>query len=351
MKDMIIDNKKIQNYNLGLGLLRLWMSFEVVLDHYWSGMINNKNGILNVFSKFGTLAVPIFVIISFALTETKISKIDKNGFVKRILRLLIPYVLWGIIYWVIYTFLNIVTEKDYTNGISDLIWQLSFGSSENLNPPLWYMFDLIVLTILFSILFKIVKNTKYSNYIVYGIIIISIILQYSEINYKLFCNMRYEMKWPLGRIIEMIPYAGIGIIISRKNILNKLKNDCIKVILIVSPLILILLKFEIFTNFNGFGYHGIYRIILASLVIIIFYVIPFEKMYKSICNSIVSISRYAMEVFCMHYIVGKILNYIYLKVQLDINTFSECIIIYIICLIISLLISKIPIKFCEKLVT
>lgn len=213
------------------------------------------------------------------------------------------------------------------------------------------MFDLIILTVFFTILFKVVKNTKYSTYIVYGAIIISIILQYSEINYKLFSDMRYEMKWSLGRITEMISYASIGIIISRKNILNKVKNDWIKVILIVSPLILILLNFEIFINPNGFGYQGIYRIILAISVVILFYIIPFEKMHESICNIIVKSSKYAMGIFCMHYIVGKILNYIYLKMQFNINTFVECIIIYAICIIISFLISKIPAKFCKKLVT
>lgn len=111
IQDTIVDNKKNQKYNLGLAILRLWMSFEVVLCHYWSGMSNNYKGSLNIFLKFGTLAVPIFVIISFYLTETKISTSDKNSFMKRIQRLLIPYIGWGVIYWFIYIFKNILYQK------------------------------------------------------------------------------------------------------------------------------------------------------------------------------------------------------------------------------------------------
>ena len=53
--------------NVGLDLLRVWLSFEVVIDHFW-----HEPGLAGVplfFSKMRSLAVPCFLLMSFYLTS------------------------------------------------------------------------------------------------------------------------------------------------------------------------------------------------------------------------------------------------------------------------------------------
>lgn len=185
-------------YNYGLAILRIWMSFEVVLDHYW--IHENDSGFSLLFSFFGGIAVPVFMIMSFYLTERKIICGELKWMRKRLYKLILPYILSAVFIFAVYTLLDKVYGRGLTSGWGDLWWQLLLGSSKNINPPLWFQFDMIVwLLVLFTICHIQYKNI---DMMIWMLLIVSIIIQYTGINYNIFCNFRYEIRYPLGRLLE-----------------------------------------------------------------------------------------------------------------------------------------------------
>lgn len=63
-----MDGKK-KDFNIGLAFIRIWMSFEVVLCHFWKQGKPELGDPLWIFSRMAQMAVPVFMLISFILTE------------------------------------------------------------------------------------------------------------------------------------------------------------------------------------------------------------------------------------------------------------------------------------------
>ena len=133
------DKAENKSYNIGICLLRLLMSFIVIVCHYYTG-----NFI--IISLMKNLAVPVFMLISFMYYRNILN--GKSEIICRFKRLLYPYIIWPVIYWIIYNVLHFFLKwSGYRTTINSLLWQIAFGGSPDLMPQYWYMFDLFVLTV------------------------------------------------------------------------------------------------------------------------------------------------------------------------------------------------------------
>lgn len=180
--------------------------------------------------------------------------------------------------------------------------------------------------------------------------ILALIMQYSGVNYALFSEMRYELKWPLGRTCEMIPYAVIGFYFSYYEIEKKLERRRVVTLCSIIALIILIFKFPAILVTLGFGYSGIRTIGISVLLVVFAMLLPFHKAPEGIRRVIMTLSRYTLGIYCMHRLVAYFVYLIYDKIGLEKYTFSMCILIYIICYIISAVIAKIPVKWCRLLV-
>lgn len=281
--------------------------------------------------------MPVFFLISFLLSVDSL-RIGGKKLSIRLLRLWIPQVTWAFIYWIIHQ----ICKLESYNNWKDLGWQLLMGCSRNLNPPMWYQFDLILLTVLFAILFKIMFSKRI--YFFFIIFIGCLVFQYSGINYRLFSRYVYEVKYPLGRIVEMLPYACLGIGINELRIFEKIKSNKIisQVVLIIFCVLGIVV--DNICKPKGFGYQGLQWITLGSICVINLYICPFDKISVKVKKVLVIISEYTLGIYCMHFGVGQILNGIFTKLNWETGTFVECILIYIICFVNAMIIAKIPLK-------
>lgn len=327
-----------KQYNGGIALLKIIMSFSVVLNHFW---INDST----IFGEYICIvAVPVFMLVSFTLMEEKLKSSNIQHILHRVYRLYIPHFCWAIIYWGIH---QVIKWPGYKN-ISALGWQLLTGHSAKLNPPMWYQINLIILTILFWLIFCWFRNK--ATYILVVITILSLFLQYSGTNYGLFDGYIYEIKYPLGRIIEMLPYACLGIWLSEYKVFEKVKSR----MWITQSILIILCVLGILCDLvykpEGFGYQGVRWMILSVFLVINFYVFPFEKITAKVQKIIIYVSGYSLGIYCMHYIVGSIINSIFSKLSWEIGTVSECVVIYGVCLIGAICISKIPLKCCKDII-
>ena len=334
LKTVLVENKH-DKFNYGLAILRIWMCFEVVLDHFknWNGATaESLSWPFRMLLRYGEIAVPVFMLSSFVLTDMAKLSSDGERIKKRFYRLLVPHFFWAFAYFAIYKLLDVTTGLNLEIGIKDLLWQLTFGHS--INQTEWFQIDLIVITAVFILGFKLFK--KKAIIFTIGMGYLALFLQYSGINGALFDNMQYPFNtgyitYPVGRIMEMVPYTVLGILICKYSLLKRIeKHKC--VVIPFSVLILyFMFNFSVFTGVGrSYGYSGMYYIVMGTVSVALFYALPLRAIPK-ICKKVIYfVARYNMSVYFMHRLVAAIIyntqfNSLFGMRQ---GSIHDCIIIY-----------------------
>lgn len=334
--------------NNGLCFLRVFMSFEVVLCHFW--IVSEMDRTLLPFEKLRSLAVPVFMFMSFVLTGKTLTILEKTKMNNRFRRLLLPQIIWAFIYWGIYYILKVKFQADIgcEVGVRELIQQIFLGHS--INETMWYQVDLIIITGIMTLVCYLTKE-KVRLVIMWVMLGLSLIFQYSGINAQIFTNLSYEVKYPLGRLCEMIPYAVVGFFFSYYGLLQKMEKYRWNIIVGFSVIIFSLLSYSVFIKPEGYGYSGIDGICMAILLVSVCYLIPFYKLPGKVNLIIEKLSKYTLGIYCIHRLIRTLLVvFLYPKVKIEQNTFQECILVYVICYLVVILISKIPFKWCKDIV-
>lgn len=335
-------------FDFGLALIRMLMCFEVVLCHFWS---ENVPLYLKPFDILSVYAVPVFMVMSFYLNQKFFGRKDVSYAKKRVWKLLLPQIIWSVLYFLIYWIIGSITHHNLVNGISDLFWQCFTGHSPRLNATMWFQIDLIVITIIFFVVFY------FCNQLV-GLIVIVLIgclclaLQYSGLNYQTFGALRYELSYPLGRLSETIPMAVGGFLLSKYNLLKPTKES--KWNLLIAGIITItflLFDRKLFIISSSFGYAGIGKIGVAIGLLMFSLNLNFNVFSAKILNCIKFISQYTLGIYCVHRLVHFFLvNTLTIIFGLSDGQFYQCIIIYIIGFVVCWGISKIPIRGIKNIV-
>lgn len=294
-----------KDYNYGIGLLRIWMSFEVVLMHFWKGFEPDQ---LSFFEKFlyenEIYAVPVFMILAlFYFEETA-----KIGYGKdlqiRIIRIGVPLWGWGIIYTVAVSVLSVIKgEKSVVNG-SDFLWQIGLGTSEKINPTMYFMFDLMLISILAYVIGHIFERYWKTGWYIFFVIGLS--LQFIPQIIQVF-NKEFEI-FVLGRIIEMLPFAGAGLIIRGSDALAYLRQNKKFYCVVFIALYFLSLVFPVFTPNTGFGYSGIGLTVQGTFLVLLFYLVPACRLSDGIKKIIRQIAERNLGVYCVHWGIGKMMS-------------------------------------------
>lgn len=327
--------------NYGLSILRIWMCFEVVLCHFW---IVEEKGSFNLFERTRGLAVPIFFLMSFILTGKKmVVEADKTKFKKRFYRLLCPQIFWSVVYFIRYYLRDLFSGGlDLKNGIKDFTLQLFLGHT--INQSMWYQVDLIIITFLLILIFGICKK-ELGIFILIFLGMLSIYLQYSGWNIATFGDLPGSVSVPLGRMCEAVPFMVIGTLISYYDIMKLLGKKRWETLLLLLAGIVIMFNVTLFVTPEGFGYSGMYNICMGCLIVMLFYFLPLERL-QGICKRIIeNISKYTLGIYCIHRLVRDLLkHFIYPYFAIMMGTFKECILVFLVSLLIALLIGSMPVK-------
>ena len=345
MEKIMEDLNKKREFNYGIALLRTLMCFEVVLCHFWTTDVPK---VLMPFSVLRGLAVPVFMFLSFFLTEHTFLEYNKNKAKKRIWRVIYPQIGWALIYWLGYTIAQFIF-KDIDVKFSDLWWQMFTGHSPRLNASMWFQTVLIVLTAIYIFIFKFFIPKK-GILITYVMMFVAFVIQYSGINFKLFDSLRYELKYPLGRFCEMIPYATVGFSCAYYNAFEKAKKTRLFSTIMFGLASVFLLEYSFINSALGFGYSTNNCLLLGFFVIGFAYLIPLEKLPQKVKNILKFLTQYTLGIYCMHRIIADFLKLIFSKLDISIDSFLLCIITYICGFFVSFLMYKIPTKFFKQLV-
>lgn len=320
------------------------MCFEVILCHFYNG---GGSRFLFLFDVLKNYAVPVFMMMSFLLTAKIFLTKNPLSFKKRIYRLTVPLLGWGVIYLLFYLGIQVVTGINISQSktITDYIRTALTGHA------MWYQIDLIVLSFVFFMIFYVFKK-RIGIVLINCLLVVSLYLQYSGINYEIF-NECQQYKYILGRLCEMLPYAVIGFDLAYFSVYQKaekyrtiiMAGALIGCVLILNIILPIGFLFRGPSRVPGFGYAGGIGIIFSILMIAIAYLIPQRWFVEPIKKSISFLSPYTLGIYCMHYLIGDLMT-----LTVKEPSFLMCIFIFVICYVISIIINYIPIKSIKMLI-
>lgn len=336
MRNMGTETKQQRNY--GISILKIWMSFEVILIHAWD---RNESGILLFpFRKIQSFAVPVFMLCAFFFFSSALFEGNWRKLGERIKRLFVPLLLWAVIYVLILNVFYLICGGDYLN-FYDLLLQTITGYVEKINTAMWFQVDLIILTFIFFLLIRFFKG-KFWLFasILFGL---SLFLQYSGINYHLFESLPYEFKFPLGRLCEMIPVCIVGIFFAKAKTLIERKQKrylFIALLLFLIGIRGILGYFDVIPSIEGYGSAGIDYTLVPTVLFGIFYLLPLEEIPGKMKTVITYFEQGTVHIYCIHILVLRLIMIIFGVDMLD-HSFIECILIYVVCFLGSVVIRKI----------
>ena len=323
--------KKYKKYFIGIQILRTLFSFHILLFHClnYSSLksIMIKKIIINV-----NIDLIMFFIISFYFSYNSLVSRNTILIKERINRLIIPYIVWPIIFYAIHIFANYKNSNQLIKA-KYLYYQLIIG--HGIHTVFWFQFNLIFLHIFFSIVI-LLNNTIYLLYLfLSGILCYLFIIKY---NNKFFIKYNKIVAYSTRRIPFSYLYSLTGFFIHWINIeyeVNKYKMIIFFIFIILIALYIYFRK--IFITF----YSPIFiNIFLSSSIFAIFLFIPFKvKNSNQYIYIIKYITNYTGGVYCLH---TKIRDF-YIKyiIQKKSLTIFECVINYLICYFICFICSKV----------
>ena len=261
------------------------LTILVILVH----SANNNSLFERIFSievGIGQFAIPLFFIISGFLFFHKANTINdvKNKIIKRFYSLVIPYLIWNLIYYIFHLILEPETKCSLETLI-DVILNYSY------NPVFWYIHQLILLTIISPIIYYFVIIYK-SEIILFISLSLLIIL---DINIP-FINEDAIIYYSFGALLSRLYKE------KRFKIINKEK--------IVIPLVLSIVLYAlnrqihkyIFSNIELLPYYTLTIIYLRiSVAMTIFYICDMLFNYKSV--PIFMLNNFFL--YSIHYIIVR----------------------------------------------
>ena len=320
---MKIKNDDKSRINYGLSLLKMILSFFVVMVHCYN--FKNKYYI-TLIVKRSAFHVPTFMLTSFYFYSKYLFSNNIEKIKLRFLRILTPYIIYPLIFLFINNFLYIIGKRGQYNRIitlKDLIYQFIFG--RKYHGIFWFQFNLIFLTLFFTIVYFFFSKNHLFIFII--ILLVSYIAQYSGINYNFFFIYKSYISLSLGLIFEMMPISISGLISGKFKVLSKIIKIKWKVILINFIFICFLISFKIFIIPKGFYYPGIHLNVQSILLFFLFAAIPINN--KKIIKIITYITKFTGGIYYLHSVIRNLLiKYIHF---IKTTTLFGCIIIYIIC--------------------
>ena len=357
-------NRKV---NLGLNLLRVWLSFEVVADHFWHA--KGLTGVMAFLFAMRSVAVPCFLLMSFYLTANRYAESDVKWLKTRFGRLCVPYFIWPLVYFAIIWVLSAVSPRFVETTLSttelkfygfdlavngwDLLRQWAFGIDRRLVHQFWFHGNLIFWTAGMFLLLWRVRGKNARIYALSACIMVALVMQYSPINKALFGGFDFEVKYSAGRLVATLPYAALALMIGfgRKRI-AEIRGGMRVFVSLAGLFTLFFVHYsKCMPRPSGLGYQGVNLLLMALGIVTFFYFLPLDKAPKWLEAAIGTISRYCMGIYCCHLFVGWLMyTWVLPRFGVAFESFASSVWIWIASWALCWIIARIPGRLPKDLV-
>jgi len=209
--------------------------------------------------------------MSFSFFAHHLFSLNFKILIKRLVRLLIPYILFPLIFYRLNRYMNIKYKKNFPDSKEDLKLQLLQGNK--FMHPLWFQLDLMVITIMFFIMIFIFR--KYSMFFFQILFLLIYALEYSRYDFSNYFEKYLKKdKGLFFFFIDSIPFSISGLILGYYNVLYILQKHKIQTFVLSFLLYKLIADYKIFIIINRIAYPGINLNIQSICLIFIFSLFP-----------------------------------------------------------------------------
>lgn len=284
--------------NHGICYLRILLSYMVVYLHF-------GHGTNQAFLFLCMCAVPCFIMMAFFLTESTVLSFDLGRQARRLSRFAYPLLMWGAIALVICVLLG---GGDKVTGRA-LLEQIFLGMTHQnstelwglLDPPLWFEAVMIYSSILFMVLFRLFSRIRPVYWISFFVLSV-LAFEYSGIvSWEEFVKVHHSI---LLVPLIAVPYAGLGLLLARYRIYERLAQHRKLVLYGCTAGVGIMVAYHSLDNFYLFMYGGGQLFLTSFLIFTCFHFFP-EILPGIVQNFLMLVSKYSMGIYCAHWIVGR----------------------------------------------
>ena len=195
-----------------------------------------------------------FFIISFYFSYNTFISRNIIKIKQRFIRLLIPYTIWPIIFFIFDNFTHYINKKKIGN-FKYLYYQLLIGTG--IHPIFWFQFNLIFLSLFFTIIILIYRKRYLLNLFLIGIICY-LFIYYSSVT-LLFTKYNNIAIFSTRKIPSSYIYSLIGLFLFSIKIIEKTKNlNKYKIKIILLCIIILFLCLYIKYLFPFYPYYLIF---------------------------------------------------------------------------------------------
>ena len=336
--------KRLKEFNYGLQILKVILAFLVVVTHNYNSN-STKNKIIIFITKKRKIHVPCFYIMSFYLFANHLFSLNFKILIKRIVRLLIPYIWWPLIFYRLNRYMNINYNKNLPDSNKELKLQLLLGNK--FIHPLWFQLDLMIITIMiFAIIFIF---RKYSIFVSQILFLLIYALEYSRYDFSNYFEKYLKQdKYLLFFFVDSIPFSISGLILGYYNVLDILKKYKIKAFVLSFLLYKLIADYNIFSILKRRGYQGIDLNIQSICLIFIFSSFPsYLGNNLNIKNFLNIVTKFTGGVYFMHVPIHN-----YFKDYLNdikkgtfLGMFQDYLICYFICFLGTIIFGKTLLRY------
>ena len=309
------------------------MFLVIILHTVCNGIKENQKDFSLLIYYFGTFAIPLFFMVNGYLQLNKVK--DYKYVLKKILNIFMVCIIWNIPIVIF----KLVIEGESSNIISNVFLNYI---QKGFFWQFWFLGALILIYIFLPLIQKLFNKTdKYKFITILLIIVSSLVDLFNIINNNFLGNDIIKNSIPqVFRIWTWLTYFFIGGLVRKNDPLKKVDNKKLIVITFVSLFVSVLYAY----NFSNILYSNLYAENLYDSFIVIvttFLIFNFFSRIQTSNKLITDIGKLNMGVYIIHPTIIKIFKYFNLLYNNYLNIIFSAI-IFIICIIITKVISKIP---------
>ena len=305
------------DYNYSVSLLRLWMAYEVVYLH--------AGGPLSVWMMS---AVPVFMTLSF-IYATRSLVTDP---VKRIKRLIYPYIFWCIINYAVLGIMGLLNPSMPSPTLRGFIAELFCGTADVDATQLWFSNVLIIISILVWCIHRLC-GLRWTVIFMAALGAASLIYEYVGMDLLVQSVVGTDERFFLLRAVvlipQMMPYMACGLIFYATGLLDILKKKRV----LSLPIAVVLLAADILIPhpdfMSGWMYGGLGHLCTALLLVTAFYLMPFELLPDKVKSGVRLLSRYTMGIYMCHIIIKQLYENLFAMHERLLHSIAEAVVVFI----------------------
>lgn len=335
----------VHGHRTGVDIMRVWFSFGVVLAHFWHEPFGS-DVVMDIFARSTQLRMATFMFVSFLLTGPSLcdTSVNRDKIVRRLWRLALPIVMWAVIYFAV------LWVAHGGMPVSSLWWQLFTGHSYN--KAMWFLNNILYLTLLFAPI--LLMHDRILKTAIFAVLtVVPLALEYTGAEQALIDGLRDEIKYPLGRLVEMMPYVSLPLLLCVTGVMSRLRDNPLR------GLVLLLPAAAVAYIWLAPGWSGVYALTAGGLPLLIktmmvslmIYFLPGRIIPAVLRRMLAAVARYGMGIYCVLLLVGHVFfDTMAGAVGLRPGSFSGCVALYIVSLALCVAISRIPSRLCRNIV-